>query len=65
MALPNPFNTAAYKYPWPLTGYEDAPPLPEEKNEDGKSYKNHPRSSLSKSYEEFPDPLDKGRRGGL
>lgn len=65
MAQPNPYNTAAYTYPFPLTGYENAPPLPEEKAEDGKSYVNPPNDSLSKAYEEFPDPLSNGRRGGL
>ncbi|VUC31387.1 unnamed protein product [Clonostachys rosea] len=65
MAQPNPYNTAAYTYPFPLTGYENAPPLPEEKAEDGKSYVNPPNDSLSKAYEEFPDPLSKGRRGGF
>lgn len=65
MALPNPYNTAAYTYASPLTGYEDAPALPDEKNEDGKSYKNPPKDSLSTAYEKFPEPLDNGRRGGL
>lgn len=35
-----------------------------EKNEDGKSLKN-PEAPLSKAYEEFPDPLSKGREGGF
>jgi DOPA 4,5-dioxygenase len=65
MALPNPFSPAAYEYPWPLEGYENADPLPEEKAEDGKSYVNPQNKTLSKAYEEFPDPLDRGRRGGL
>ncbi|KAI4861578.1 DOPA-like domain-containing protein [Hypoxylon rubiginosum] len=52
-------------YPSPLEGYENAPPLPDEKNEDGKSYKNPANQSLSKAYLEFPKPLDTGRRGGF
>jgi DOPA 4,5-dioxygenase len=52
-------------YPSPLAGYEDAPPLPDEKNEDGKSYKNPQTGVLSPAYERFPEPLDNGRRGGL
>lgn len=65
MALPNPFNTAAYEYPWPLDGYEDAPPLSEEKNEDGVGFKNPAREGLSDAYEKLPDILDKGKRGAL
>jgi aromatic ring-cleaving dioxygenase len=53
-----------YKFPSPLTGYENAPPLPEEKNPD-KSYVNPARETRSKSYEEFTDPLDKSPRGGF
>ena len=54
-------------YPSPLAGFEGAPPLPEEKSEDGKSLINPPRSDgrLSTAYEHFADPLDNGRRGGL
>ncbi|KAI1102862.1 DOPA-like domain-containing protein [Jackrogersella minutella] len=54
-----------YTYPSPLKGYENAPPLSEEKNEDGKSFKNPVTGTLSKAYSEFPDPLEKGRRGGF
>ncbi|KAK6080566.1 dopa 4,5-dioxygenase [Seiridium cupressi] len=53
-----------YKFPSPLAGFEDAPPLPDEKNED-KSYVNPPRESLSKSYEEFVEPLDRSPRGAF
>ncbi|KAI0419453.1 DOPA-like domain-containing protein [Xylaria grammica] len=52
-------------YPSPLTGYEDAPALPNERAADGKSFVNPKSDKLSTSYEEFPDPLDKGRRGGF
>jgi hypothetical protein len=56
------FNT---NYPSPLTGYENAPPLPEERAEDGKSYQNPQTGVLSSAYEKFTDPLENGRRGGL
>ncbi|PGG95721.1 DOPA 4,5-dioxygenase [Blastomyces parvus] len=55
----------AYSYPSPLEGYENLPPLPEERNEDGKSFRNPQHGILSKAYHEFPDPLEKGRRGGF
>lgn len=54
-----------YTFPSPLTGYENAAPLPEEVSEDGKSLKNPETGVLSSAYENFVDPLDKGRRGGL
>jgi DOPA 4,5-dioxygenase len=54
-----------YSYPSPLAGYESAPPLPEERAEDGKSYRNPQTGVLSSSYEKFTEPLDNGRRGGL
>ncbi|KAH7131044.1 DOPA-like domain-containing protein [Dactylonectria macrodidyma] len=53
------------KYPSPLAGYEDAPPLPNEKAEDGKSFINPPAEKLSEAYEKFIDPLDRGRQGGF
>ncbi|OTB00250.1 hypothetical protein M426DRAFT_238360 [Hypoxylon sp. CI-4A] len=59
------YKAGGYTYPSPLEGYENLPPLPEEKNEDGKSFKNPPKDTLSKAYVEFPDPLDKSRRGGF
>ncbi|KEY67032.1 hypothetical protein S7711_04714 [Stachybotrys chartarum IBT 7711] len=65
MALPNPSDPTAYTYPWPLQGYENLPPLPEEKNEDGKSLRNEPSHAPSKAYEEFPEPLRRDRRGGF
>ena len=52
-------------YPSPLVGYEDAPPLPNERAEDGKSFVNPKSDKLSTAYEQFTDPLEKGRRGGL
>ncbi|GES65328.1 DOPA-like-domain-containing protein [Aspergillus terreus] len=55
----------AFTYPSPLEGYENLEPLPDERNDDGKSYKNLQHGVLSKAYEEFPDPLTKGRRGGF
>ncbi|KAI3553258.1 dopa 4,5-dioxygenase [Colletotrichum abscissum] len=58
-------NTPLYTYISPREGYESAPPLPTELNEDGKSFRNPPREGLSKTYEEFPAPLDTGRQGGF
>ncbi|KAL5334084.1 DOPA-like domain-containing protein [Aspergillus crustosus] len=55
----------AYTYPSPLLGYENLEPLSGERNDDGKSLKNPQHGALSKAYEEFPDPLSKGRRGGF
>jgi len=54
-----------YTYPSPLAGYENAPPLPNEISADGKSFVNPQTGVLSKAYEQFIDPLDKGRRGGF
>lgn len=65
MALPPPFNMLPTEHTWPLKGYENAPPLSEERNDDGKSFKNPEREGLSRAYEEFPDPLKKDIRGGL
>lgn len=39
--------------------------LHRERNEDGKSLKNPQQGVLSKAYDEFPDPLSKGREGGF
>ncbi|KAJ6009366.1 hypothetical protein N7499_005225 [Penicillium canescens] len=55
----------AFSYPSPLKDYENLEPLPEDRSEDGKSFKNPQHGVLSKAYEEFPDPLDKSRRGGF
>lgn len=52
-------------YPSPIAGYEGAPPLSEERNDDGKSFVNPKREGLSDTYQRFADPLDNGRRGGL
>ncbi|KAF5597605.1 DOPA 4 5-dioxygenase [Fusarium subglutinans] len=58
-------DASVFKYPSPLTGYENAPPLPDEKAADGKSYVNPPSEKLSEAYEKFVDPLDRSRRGGF
>lgn len=58
-------DSSLYNYPSPLAGFENLPPLPEEKAADGKSYANPQTGILSKSYEEFVDPLDRGIRGAL
>ncbi|THH28005.1 hypothetical protein EUX98_g6180 [Antrodiella citrinella] len=46
----------------PLEGYENAEPLPEHFNEDGKSLYNPP-GPKSAAYDEFPDPIDKKNNG--
>ncbi len=58
-------KSVPYTYPSPLAGFEDAPPLSEEKNADGKSLANPKREGLSDAYERFTQPLDTGIRGGL
>ena len=58
-------NPPLSSYPSPLKGFENLEPLTEDKAEDGKSFINPQTGKLSRAYEEFPDPLDKGRRGGL
>jgi DOPA 4,5-dioxygenase len=58
-------DASGFIYPSPLKGYENAPPLPEERAEDGKSYRNPQTGVLSSAYEKFTEPLDNGRRGGL
>jgi DOPA 4,5-dioxygenase len=52
-------------YPSPLAGYENAPPLPEERAEDGKSFRNPQTGVLSSAYERFTEPLDNGIKDGL
>lgn len=54
-----------YTFPSPATGYENAEPLTEDVSEDGKSLKNPQTGVLSPAYQQFIDPLDSGRRGGL
>ncbi|KAH8808482.1 DOPA-like domain-containing protein [Xylogone sp. PMI_703] len=58
-------DPSQYTYPSPLEGYENAPPLPMDFAADGKSFANPQTGVLSKAYEQFIDPLDKGRRGGF
>lgn len=58
-------DSVEFQYPSPLTGYESAPPLPDERAEDGKSFRNPQTGVLSPAYNQFINPLDKGRRGGL
>ncbi|TDZ25198.1 putative 21.2 kDa protein [Colletotrichum orbiculare MAFF 240422] len=59
-------NPPRYTWVSPLEGYENASPLPEELNEDGKSFKNPPRDTgLSMAYDAFPAPLENGQRGGF
>ncbi|ROW08256.1 hypothetical protein VMCG_03283 [Cytospora schulzeri] len=58
-------DPSAFSYPSPLEGYENEAPLPEDISEDGKSLKNPQSGVLSKAYETFVDPLDKGSRGAF
>ncbi|KAK8206105.1 DOPA-like domain-containing protein, partial [Phyllosticta capitalensis] len=58
-------DPALYTYPDPLEGFEGLPPLPDERNADGKSYVNPPAASLSPAYERFTAPIDNGVRGGF
>ena len=54
-----------YTFPSPLEGYEDHAPLCDERNEDGKSFKNSHTGALSPSYEKFTSGISNGRRGGF
>ncbi len=55
-----------YTYPSPLAGFEDAAPLSDEKQADGKSLVNPERESLSDAYQHFTEPLDsRENRPGL
>ncbi|KAK2757320.1 hypothetical protein FQN54_004834 [Arachnomyces sp. PD_36] len=65
MSGPSAYTYATYTYPSPLEGYENAEPLTNEKNEDGKSIKNPQHGVLSKAYERFPAPLINGEKGGF
>jgi hypothetical protein len=58
-------DASVFKYPSPLTGYEDASPLPNEMAEDGKSYVNPPAAKKSEAYDKFIDPFDQTSRGAL
>ncbi|EFY99859.1 dopa 4,5-dioxygenase [Metarhizium robertsii ARSEF 23] len=60
--MPNPWD---YTYASPLAGFEDAPPLPTDTNDDGKSLVNPPRDGLSEAYRSFAWPLKTDRRGGF
>ena len=57
-------DPSAYTYEDPLKGYENAPQLPDDLNEDGKSFKNPPRDGVSKSYDEFTSGVTNSKRGG-
>jgi len=60
-------DPSLYTFPSPLAVYEgqELEPLPDEKNDDGKSYKQLQGQKLSSAYEKFPVELDSGIRGGL
>ena len=52
-----------YPHPNPLAGYENAEPLPDTINPDGKSLYNPPTGKLSEAYESFPLPIDSSNNG--
>ncbi|KAK2600113.1 hypothetical protein QQS21_005128 [Conoideocrella luteorostrata] len=54
-----------YTYPSPLAGFENAPPLSTDKQDDGKSLVNPTRAGRSAAYDSFTAPLDNGIRGGF
>ncbi|KAF2158056.1 hypothetical protein K461DRAFT_274300 [Myriangium duriaei CBS 260.36] len=54
-----------YTYPSPLEGFGNHPPLSDELNEDGKSYKNPTPTEPSAAYSSFTNPIDNGIRGGF
>ncbi|KAF2203050.1 hypothetical protein GQ43DRAFT_288338 [Delitschia confertaspora ATCC 74209] len=58
-------DPSLYTYPSPLQGYEDLPPLPQERAADGKSYVNSPAEKKSSAYTSFPSPITNDRRGGF
>lgn len=58
-------DPSAYTYPSPLEGYENVPPLPDDLNEDGKSFKNPQTGVLSKAYSEFTGGVTNSIRGGF
>ncbi|RDB20834.1 putative 21 protein [Hypsizygus marmoreus] len=47
----------------PLEGYENAEPLPDTINPDGKSLYNPPTDAKSSAYDEFPQPIDSSNNG--
>jgi hypothetical protein len=55
----------SYEYPSPLEGYRDLSPLPDQKNEDGKSFFNPPAHDVSPAYSSFSSPITNGERGGF
>lgn len=50
------------QYKSPLEGYENAAPLPDTVNADGKSLYNPP-GPRSKVYDEFPEQFDRSNNG--
>ncbi|KAI5194605.1 hypothetical protein E4T42_08943 [Aureobasidium subglaciale] len=58
-------DPSIYTYPSPLEGYQNLPPLSDEKNADGKSYVNPPAEKLSPAYDSFTSPITNDERGGF
>ncbi|KLU88612.1 hypothetical protein MAPG_07597 [Magnaporthiopsis poae ATCC 64411] len=60
------YYPATSTYPSPLKGFENLDPLPSDVVGEGdKSLVNPQNGVLSSAYEEFVDPLNKGKRGGF
>lgn len=51
---------------WPplLAGYENEPPLLNERAPDGRSFVTYKPEVRSQAYDFFPDPVDNGDSGG-
>ncbi|KAJ9667910.1 hypothetical protein H2201_002096 [Coniosporium apollinis] len=58
-------DPSLYTYPSPLEGFEDLPPLPNERAADGKSFVNPPAAEPSPAYKSFTAPISNGERGGF
>lgn len=58
-------DPSLYTYQSPLEGWDVSDPLPDERNDDGKSFRNPQHGILSKSYEQFTDGITNGQRGGF
>lgn len=62
-----PSDPYLYSYPSPIAPYkgQDLEPLSQDRNEDGKSFKNPTPTSKSEAYSQFVAPITNGIRGGF
>ncbi|KAF7509293.1 hypothetical protein GJ744_008187 [Endocarpon pusillum] len=58
-------DPSLYSFTSPLEGWEGLDPLPDARNDDGKSYRNLYHGVQSKSYSQFTDGITNGQRGGF